>query len=278
MKLVVAAILLSLLCACGGGSSTPSAPLAPGRPVLFGYYGAVNSTLPEVSGHATLAWVMGWNGTGSWLDNASAQLAQARQLGFRSIVLGLPQAYDANAPEALREALSVLSAQGLLDGITAVYPIDEPDLNGKSDAEVTRANAAVRAAMAEFPQLALTKIAVIYSAGGQRPGVASYDWIGFDDYDSGCAALSGAYEDMKRRLRADQQILVVPGGADPWRQDPSCFVARAQQDPQVVAVVAFLWFDDSSDITRAGSGPAGIRSNGMAQAYLEAGRIARGAP
>lgn len=271
VKLALTIIFL-LLSGCGGTAT----PAPNGRAFLFGYYGGVNTTLPEVAGHASLAWVMGWNPSGSWEQNTATQLAQARQAGFQAIVLGLPQAYAPDAEAALAAALGGLHVQGLLENITAVYPIDEPDVNGKSEAQVVAANAAVRRAMAQYPQMRDTKLAVIYGVGSNRPGISTYDWIGFDDYGQGCDALDDDYKALKALLRVDQRLMVVPGGAAPWNQSPGCFLAKAQQDAQVVAVVAFLWIDAWNDITRPGVGSKGIRSNGMAGEYIEAGRIAKG--
>jgi hypothetical protein len=61
--------------------------------------------------------------------------------------------------------------------------------------------------------------------------------------------------------------MVVAGGADPWRQDPACFEARAHGDAQVAAIVGFIW----QDFVDRGVG-AGVRSNGLRRLYCEAGR------
>jgi len=62
--------------------------------------------------------------------------------------------------------------------------------------------------------------------------------------------------------------MLIPGGADPWRQDPACFVAYAHANPQVVAIVGFLWNTVGSMI--------GIRDNGMNETYSAAGRKLKG--
>lgn len=257
----------------GGGAPAPQPPSTLRGDLLFGYYGSVDETIPEVAGHVNLAWVMGWGSHGSWLANVAAQLTQARQHGIRGVVLHIPQAYNrgGTAESDVRYVFQSLLVQGLLDNIVALYPIDEPDGAHKSDAEVMAANAMLRRVMAEFQSLHDTKLAVIYSAGDARPGIASYDWIGFDDYNRGCDALGSGFAALKARTRPDQRLMVVPGGADPWATDPACFYATAQLDPQVVAIVPFIWFDDWEDITKA-SGPRGIRSNGMAKVYCMTGR------
>lgn len=276
MKAILAYIALALTVACGGGGSAGAAAMpSAGRTVLFGYYGGVNSTIPEIADHASLAWVMGWNPTGGWMENTALQLAQARNRNLPS-VLGIPQAYGPDAEDSVRLVFQSLSVQGLLTGIAALYPIDEPDVNGKSNAEVLAANAMLRRVMADFPALRDTKLSVIYGAGSNRPGIASYDWVGMDAYGEGCGVLAASYASLKAILRPGQRLMVVPGGADPWKQHPGCFLARAQEDPQVVAVVSFIWFDSWDDITKP-DGAKGIRSNGMAPIYTEAGKRAKGA-
>src|SRR5437870_5698906 len=157
------------LAGCGGGSapSPTQPPSALRTDLLFGYYGAADETIPEVADHVNLAWVMGWGTHGSWLANVSRQLVQARQHGIKAVVLGIPQAYNpgGTAEADVRYVLQSLAVQGLLENVVALYPIDEPDGAHKSDATVTAVNTMLRRVMAEFPPLANTKLAVIYTAG-----------------------------------------------------------------------------------------------------------------
>ena len=127
-------------------------------------------------------------------------------------------------------------------------------------------NAAVREAMVTFPELH-ARLAVIYACNASWPGFASFDWIGCDDYDAGCGVLTGAYVTLLGRLAAAQRAIVLPGGADPWRQDPACFLSFAERDPRVAAIVPFIW-----QTVVDGQTYTGIRVNGMRSLYEQAGR------
>lgn len=277
MRAAIAAlfVLLFAIASCGGGGSGPRSggAIVPAleqlrTDLLFGYYGDCDTCALETRDHVNLYWAANWRG----LADTMRSLFNARAAGIHNIVLAVP-AYAPNAEAEVRFYLDSLKAGGYLVGIRALYPIDEPDVNGKSDAEVREANAMLRRVMADYPELEGAALAVIYGAGDNRPGIGTYDWVGFDDYDRGCAAVLGdEYAALKGRLRPEQRILVVPGGADPWRRDPACFEWRAHSDPQVVALVPFVWFDNYEP------GRAGIRSNPTRSLYCDAGRKILGAP
>lgn len=229
--------------------------------MLYGYYGADSNTALEVVDHANLYWEPAWQPLPFVLANLQ------RALGMK-VVLAVP-AYHPDAENETRFFLGRIHDAGLLQNIVALYPIDEPDVAGKTDAEVTSVNAMLRRVMTEFKELADTKLAVIYGCDtGKRPGWASYDWLGCDAYGAGCDnATGGTVWAFAAGLAAHQKLILVPGGADPWRQDPGCFEFKAHSDPKVVAIVAFLWIDHAAD----GVG-RGIRSNGLRPLYCQVGR------
>lgn len=252
------AAFAAMILGCSGGSAadtgTPApAPIPRTDKPLLGYYGSCVSCLAATRDHISFYMVMNWDGDGI----SEMQRAKAWNI---PVILHLPEAYASEG--AVRARFATLRALDLLSGIKALYPVDEPDLAGYSAARVGVANAMVRRVMAEF---GLTvPLAVIYSAAFTWPGVESYDWVGFDNYDPGAGIFSnGDYQRLKSVLRADQRILLVPGGADPWRQDPTPFFNKAQADPQVIGIVAFLW----RDYDYQGRLRQGIGSNGMAGAY-----------
>lgn len=285
MRTALVAVLLGLLVACGGGGGpSGGGPIAPAPALrsdllLFGYYYANSSTVNETAGHVNLHWAAFDDG-GGFISPAGqmAGLIQAKANGQR-VVLMLP---TYSVPLEQREAevrfwLQRLKNAGLLwPGIVALYPQDEPDVAGLSDAEVTATNAAVRRAMAGFHELGGARLAVIYACSTERrPGLASYDWIGCDHYEAGCRVLTawlpGLLEAMLATGRTDQRLMVIAGGADPWRQDPACFERYAHAEPIVVALIGFLW--------QSIPGHVGIRDNGMRRLYCEAGaKIVTGKP
>lgn len=264
MRALILTLLLAV--ACGGGGDRVSGIVTPAgmlrTDLLFGYYGSNAATATETADHANLYFAADFYGPLEQL----AGVTHAKGNGQR-VILMLP-AYSLD-DAGIRLWLDRLANVGLLSSVVALYPIDEPDIirsGNRSDAEVTAMNARLRAIAAEYPDLRDVKLAVIYSGGsGRRPGIASYDWIGIDDYGAGCGALRH-YDALS--LRPDQRTMLVPGGADPWRQDPACFESRAHRDQQVAAIITFIW----QSVTDAGAAYRGVRENGLRQLYCEAGR------
>ncbi len=236
--------------------------------LLFGYYGDGDSNLAETHDHVNLAWVYGWGSSVDTLANAMEHIREAGSYNIRTIVLGVESVYLFDGENWLRQYLQALSSKGLLQDVKALYPIDEPDTGDtpKTDAEVILTNQMVRRVAAEFPELANVKLAVIYGDRG-FPGIGSYDWVGFDNYGQMEAIFcDGSYQSLKDALRSDQRILLVPGGASPWEQDPAPFYNKAVEDTQVIALIPFIWQDNAAP----GVG-AGIRSNGTKPRYIQAG-------
>jgi hypothetical protein len=267
------AVILPLLAlaGCGGGGGSGFVPPQPPQELrtglLYGYYGDCDTCLEEQAGHVNLAWVMGWGKRAAWLDNVAAHLTEAKQRGIPNAVLGISPAYGDNPERDVRYVLDSLRVQGLLDGIVALYPVDEPDVNGIPAEKIVATNAMLRRVMADYPEFAHTKLAVIYGPRSDYRGIESYDWVGFDDYDQGAAVLELPLAHLKAKLRPDQQVILVPGGASPWRQDPQPFFNVAESDARVVALVPFIWFDNAAP----GVG-LGIRSNGLRAVYCAAGK------
>jgi hypothetical protein len=267
--------------ACGGGGG--SGPNASGtitpapalrKDLLFGYFAGVSANVVDVAGHCNLFWAAMSNDGG--LDQM-ASLVHAKGAGIKNVVLDIPAYFAKGGPPVpeseLRFWLKRLADGKNLDNVVAVCPIDEPNhqRNGaRSDAEVTAQNALLRRILPDYG-LGAAKLAVIYSSDSGRPGLASYDWLGIDDYGRGCSIMA-ATDELKRSLpRADQRLLVVPGGSSPWKQDPACFESYAHGEPRVVACTPFAW-----QTVVDGETYAGIRENGMrACTSRPAGRSSR---
>lgn len=265
--------LLSAIALVTAGCNEDSKPASPWKPpvvsqarsdLLYFYYGDT-AAIAEAYDHVNAVMVWGW-GEKDWLSNVEDRLTEAREHNLK-VILGLPQSYGDTAPDALRVVFSYLQSRGLLSNVVALYPADEPDLD-KTDEQVRKVNAMIRGVAAEFPELAHVKLAVTYTSRGQWQGLETYDWIGFDDYTKGDAVLwNETWIDLKARLRPEQRIILVPGGACNWKNRPDAFLAVAQTDPQVIAVMPFLWIDtDPPDPT------VGIRScTETRAAYIDAG-------
>jgi hypothetical protein len=141
----------------------------------------------------------------------------------------------------------------LLRTLIAIYPLDEPDLNLDAPSTVVGVNNDLRAVMAQY-ELGRLKVAVIYGNQG-TPGIESFDWVGRDWYRHGPQSLPA--------MLPGQKLIVVAGGADPFRESPSAYEDFAASNPDVVAVVAFVWFDYELGL--------GIGHNGLAPDYRAAG-------
>jgi len=243
-----AALLVLLLVACGGGGGgiTSDGVIAPSRAGLYyGYFGSCSTCYAGFKDHVNLLMeVPDWNGIASTISDMS----QAKL----PTILYTPQ----DAP-TLTFMLTELRNANVLQYVIAFYPLDEP--NGMTDAAVLAVLAVQRQVASQFVELANVKMAVIYAPGGDLPGMSGYDLVGFDDYDAGTGAVGGELDDFERMASSGQRIIVVPGGADPWRTDPNAFYNRAQSDPRVLLIMPFLWADYS--------GGRGIGSNGEQYIY-----------
>lgn len=273
MSLRVAAVALAaLLVACGGGGSSPTASgtIVPApalrTDLLFGYYGGVSANVLEVAPHANIYFASLFEGPLGQM----AALTHAKGAGLKAIVQ-LPAWTPAGpTPEPeLRFWLQRLKDAGLLDHVVAVYPIDEPDTprqGNLSDDQVTTQLAVVRRAMAAVELTA--KVAIVYACdSGRTPGFAAADWIGCDKYPDGCAVLARYVEPLRSRLTPSQRLIVLPGGADPWRQDPACFESYAHGHSEVALVMPFIW-----QTVQDGETFVGIRENPTRPLYEAAGR------
>jgi hypothetical protein len=264
-----ALLLCLLLAACGGGSVGPSTGggvITPGgmlrTDLLFGFFAQDSATVLETQPFANLLWT-----SGDSVDQVAAiSLAKAdgrKVVAAFNMCLVPPDQGEATA----RWWLGRLHDAGLLGNVVAIAWCDEPNTaraGSWTSENAIRMNAAVRAAMAGYPELHAV-LAVIYACRGSWPAIADFDWIGCDDYDSGCDVLKAIYPRIP--VRAGQRLIVVPGGASPWRQDPACFLAFAEGDSRVVAIVAFIW-----QTVVDGATYEGIRVNGMRALYEQAGR------
>lgn len=268
------ALLLTYACGGGGGGPSASGTITPAgvlrADLFFGYYGQNSVTVLETTPHANLVWAAEFNGP---LEQMAA-LTMARQAGVKTVV---PLPLCALPVERIEgEAttwLARLRDAGLLENVAAVAWCDEPNTDrsgGWSDAGALAAIAAVRRAMATVHVDAA--IVTLYAcAVSGRPGADGSDWLGCDDYDRGCGVVSRYYDGWA--LKAGQRLVLLPGGADPWRQDPACFVSAAERDGRVVAVIAFIW----QTVTDGGNTYRGIRENPLRTLYCQAGTTIKAA-
>lgn len=219
----------------------------------FMYFGSLPGQLEATRDHVTHHWISPWSGE-------QLALIAATEL---PIVLE-PASME---PDALFAEFLALHERGLLGRVRVIYVQDEPNLAAQRVDPLR-----VRAAMAPFAELASTKLGVIYSSGNEeRPGIEHFDFVGVDNYGAGTRALEDI-DKLVALLAPDQRVWLVPGGADPWRQDPAPFLAAALADDRIAGLVCFAWFDGSAE---NGFG-TGIGRNGLGERYRAVGRQIRG--
>lgn len=245
---LVAALLLSVsVNSCGGGGSSSgsddAAPVHPGHYIDYGYYLTSGSQSSEVYGSTTIAFLGGpVTSEVELLDQASTY----SNLGIRRFIVNLIGIDPARAGDLLTR----IAAFGT---IVAVYPVDEPNINGCDQAILSRISSL------GYP------LFTIYAPTKYGNGCTSYfDIIGLDDYEVSPQQVFGELETLGR-LNPSAKLAVVPGGANPWKQDPKPFFEYAKSNPRVILILPFLW----STFPQA---PVGIRDNGMAQTYQNLGK------
>lgn len=269
MRLVLALCLL--LASCGGGSDGHDIAVPPPptlrTDLLFGYYAADPGQVAETIGHTNMLFEAGLFGPEVQMRNIAAARMPTILDVSAQLYLGQRNDHHPNpdGEALLRDYLAQIGQRGLLRYVIALYPIDEPNITVRSEADVLTANATARKVAAEFPALQGVRLAAIYAGGHGWPAIADYEIVGVDDYGSKSSILGpgGFYVDMIQHLRPDQRTIIVPGGA--FGQDPAPFVNFAHSDQRVLAIVPFIYFDGWE------AGKMGIRSNGMARAYCLAG-------
>lgn len=202
------------------------------HPVQFGFFGAGAGAVDEYRNQVTYTFAPGWG------DPPGQPLT-------------MPTVLFSPDGGSLKPVLDVIKEQGGLHHIIALYPQDEPDVNHMSDEQTI---AVFERARADAASVGINvPIMVIYGVEG-TPGISHADIVGRDRYGAGPQFLDG--------LRTDQKRIYVPGGADPWKEDPMPFVDVARRDPQGWGVVSFIWLDQWG-----GSSNLGVRSNGMREAH-----------
>lgn len=220
----------------------------------FMYYGSLPGQLEATRDHVTHHWISPWSG---------------EQLGLIAAT-ELPVVLEPSSTESdtLFAELLALQERGLLGRVRIVYVQDEPNLAAKRVDPLR-----VRAVMGNFVELANAKLGVIYSSGNdERPGIEHFDLVGVDNYGAGTRALEDV-DKLVALLAPDQRVWLVPGGADPWRQDPAPFLAAALADDRIAGLVCFAWFDGTLS---SGFG-LGIGRNGLSAQYRAGGKRIRGA-
>lgn len=271
LSLLVQMVFVALiLAACGGGGSSHQAPsgipLPQQNEAKVGFFmGDPN----DLTGYAKDVDYVFTNDWGNWdfdvtplSQRALVEMQQAKQLGVKEAIVSVGylvfnSKYQYKGTQYLQVFKTQLEALGLTDMIKTFYVLDEPDIavrKGLTESDLAKAIGAIHTV---FPGI---KTMTIYSNSGNTPGIALFDFIGRDDYSKGTGVLTEL-----PKLGLNQRWVIVPGGADPWKQDPTPFMEFAKTNP-VEYVVAFLY----SDYPNNGKINRGIKDNGMWPVYQAA--------
>src|SRR5581483_9074776 len=236
-----------------------------------------------------------------------AQVQEARNAGVKAILHAefpffagvCPYTVRPDAVAQWRALAARLAAQGLLDTVIAIYPLDEPDLCGVSDGDMQTVIAIIH----NEPLTRDKKVAGLFTVdiakkwGGHyrltnsehkySGSLRAFDWVGFDCY--GCKTIVSEtawdtvrfdvskpgfvtvpgptlYDNFKSQLDLSrQQVIVVAKAAlggplfADWYDDPAFLYSRASADPDVVMLLPFTWFDQPGGVLGVRS-IAGLRA------------------
>ncbi len=239
--------------------------------LLYGYFGGGSAIISEFADHCNFLHVGSW---GDWvtpqgrLDLTNKCITEAQTavaLGITKIMftfdwcLFTPQMQL--LPTVQRQQLidiyvNALMSAGVSQYTHAIYTLDEPDVNHVSAQAVSDANSTLRDVFSWYPHFKGKPLVTTYGVQG-TPGIASFDWAGFDNYGTPIFT-NGEFNAFVAKLTANQKITLIPGGGSPWKDNPTPFNAKAQSDLRIALVLPFIWQDGTTQ---------GIRSNGMAPQY-----------
>lgn len=266
LKVLLASVVLAgFLSGCGGGGGGPSPSSPPNPPIVVnpnwevGYFGgdldSISKTAPYISYYNVPDWGDWDTPTGRSAINTRIinEIQKAKDLGIPGIVLDVGfTLFDSHlnyrGTSDLVQLISSLATTGLDQRIIAVIILDEPDL--RID------DATYSAILEQVKPLIKWPLMVIYSNAGSNhtyPGLKYFTFVGVDDYPRGVDVLRSYPQ-----LSANQFIVLLPGGANPWRADPRPFADYACSHANVWGLMSFIYVDYTEQ---------GIGKNGLKDTY-----------
>ncbi len=228
-------------------------------PRFFGYFGSDDAQVDETRDHTNLLFA-------AWGDDATLA-ARVNKAAMPAILdvsdclfsTPMPRQFLADASANVRRRLKAMG--GALPLVACLYVIDEPERESNVPASIIGvACDTCRAVAREFGISPVLHIC--YGDGQDYRGAEFVDWIGVNDYDGDALGKADRIE-----LQPHQRLVLYPGGADQWRNDPAPFYEYAQGNPAVVAIIPFIWVSPWG-----GTRNKGIKDNGMADAYRAVGK------
>lgn len=248
-------------------------PAAPARKDLFyGYYATDQNSVEQTKDHINLLWENQFGTTDTVVENiAKTKLFTILDLNpqlFKRIAdSGKNYVYNENAEVLLYTLFKFLQDKNVLQYVKAFSPIDEPNINVATPADLQKAIHAISNVAMNFPELEGYKLVCIYAAKPQSYTLnEQFDWIGFNDYDNKSQIfINGQYQYLKSILREGQRSIIMPGGA--FGQNITPFINFANGNAEVAAIVPFVWFGPREPRDTW----VGIRDRENRQQYVDAG-------
>lgn len=232
----------------------------------------MGAQLSETKAHINLLWESQFEGHVAAADRiAAAEVPVVLDIWPQLYQPTTPRTVWPDADARVRELFLYLRDRGVLGRIVALYPIDEPNSTVVSHAQMAAGAEVARRVAAEFAEVQGVPLVAIFAGKMPLIGIELYDWVGIDDYDRGYRVLGEQYLDLRSKMRPGQRTLLIPGGAWGFDRSPWPFLDHANTHPEVVGIIPFVWFDNWDN-----RGLPGIRSNGMAPVYCQAGAMVAG--
>ena len=224
-------------------------PVVPPRKgVYVGFYGGMKDQAEKTKGHINVWWECQFEGHVKSADNIlMAGVASVVSLGNQMFEKFQPGGRNhrlhPNAEQQLTEYFEYLQSRGALSFVKVVTPFDEPNTNVVNADDLRTSVSIIKTVAAKFPELDGLKLAIIYAAKPREwDCIELFDFVGADDYDELSGFLeSETYKDIKSRLRPDQKMIILPGGA--FGQDLIPFIRFTHLSPEVGCILAFTWLD-----------------------------------
>ncbi len=270
--LILFAFIL-LLAGCATKYDPIPAHWGPDRTDLYhAYYLTSPTQVAETKGQVNLLWVGGlWSTEVAIKNMQDAQLPTVFDVSAQMFEPSNGKnKLKADPAKELRELFQTLTTLGLGKLLVAVTPIDEPNLTLFDVNETTQSIVVMKSVLAEFPNLAHVKLAVVYTVNGNYPEIDKFDWIGFKYGDEAEIFSNGVYASFKSLITDKQRLIIIPGGS--FGQNPTEFFNWTQSHHEVVAIVSFLW-SDGPGIKGIKNGPLRLTYCLMGQRILNPGKI-----
>lgn len=217
--------------------------------LLYGYYGCLNDQAKETLDHTNLLWESQFQGQEKASENILTSktftvLDIAPQIMLKFAESGRNYKIHPDAESRLKVLFDYLQGTGALQYVKAIYPMDEPNTNVRSEDDLKTGIDIIRKVAANYPELTGFKLLVIYAAAPETfECFSEFDYVGVDDYDNKSQIfVNGTYGHLRSKLDLNRQkTILLPGGA--FGQDPTPFMNFAHTNSEVGMVVPFVWFN-----------------------------------